>query len=120
MARIDAQLAILTAQGAVDADPAHARRGRRRAPALVLLGLPAQHQHRVPEGSRAMAGIGCHFMAIWMDRATVGFTQMGGEGVPWVGQQPFTATTSTSSPTWATAPISTAACSRCARASRPV
>jgi indolepyruvate ferredoxin oxidoreductase len=37
-----------------------------------------------------MAGIGCHFMAIWMDRATVGFTQMGGEGVPWVGQQPFT------------------------------
>jgi indolepyruvate ferredoxin oxidoreductase len=43
----------------------------------------------VPEGSRAMAGIGCHFMTIWMDRATVGFTQMGGEGVPWVGQQPF-------------------------------
>jgi indolepyruvate ferredoxin oxidoreductase len=36
-----------------------------------------------------MAGIGCHFMSIWMDRATVGFTQMGGEGVPWVGQQPF-------------------------------
>jgi indolepyruvate ferredoxin oxidoreductase len=44
----------------------------------------------VPEGSRAMAGIGCHFMTIWMDRSTVGFTQMGGEGVPWVGQQPFT------------------------------
>jgi indolepyruvate ferredoxin oxidoreductase len=44
----------------------------------------------VPEGSRAMAGIGCHFMAIWMDRSTVGFTQMGGEGVPWVGQAPFT------------------------------
>jgi indolepyruvate ferredoxin oxidoreductase len=44
----------------------------------------------VPEGSRAMAGIGCHFMATWMDRSTVGFTQMGGEGVPWVGQQPFT------------------------------
>ncbi len=37
-----------------------------------------------------MAGIGCHFMSIWMDRSTVGFTQMGGEGVPWVGQQPFT------------------------------
>jgi indolepyruvate ferredoxin oxidoreductase len=36
-----------------------------------------------------MAGIGCHFMTIWMDRATEGFTQMGGEGVPWVGQQPF-------------------------------
>jgi indolepyruvate ferredoxin oxidoreductase len=42
----------------------------RRPPALVLLGLPAQHQHRVPEGSRAMAGIGCHFMATWMDRST--------------------------------------------------
>ena len=37
-----------------------------------------------------MAGIGCHFMAVWMDRATIGFTQMGGEGVPWVGQAPFT------------------------------
>ena len=41
-------------------------------------------------GSRAMAGIGCHFMATWMDRETIGFTQMGGEGVPWVGQAPFT------------------------------
>ena len=37
-----------------------------------------------------MGGIGCHFMATWMDRSTIGFTQMGGEGVPWVGQQPFT------------------------------
>jgi indolepyruvate ferredoxin oxidoreductase len=36
-----------------------------------------------------MAGIGCHFMTIWMDRSTTGFTQMGGEGVPWSGQQPF-------------------------------
>jgi indolepyruvate ferredoxin oxidoreductase len=36
-----------------------------------------------------MAGIGCHFMVLWMDRSTSGFTQMGGEGVPWVGQQPF-------------------------------
>jgi indolepyruvate ferredoxin oxidoreductase len=37
-----------------------------------------------------MAGIGCHYMTLWMDRSTIGFTQMGGEGVPWVGQQPFT------------------------------
>ncbi|NBO42782.1 MAG: indolepyruvate ferredoxin oxidoreductase family protein, partial [Betaproteobacteria bacterium] len=44
---------------------------------------------KVPEGSRAMAGIGCHFMSIWMDRSTVGFTQMGGEGTPWIGQQHF-------------------------------
>src|SRR5690606_539268 len=53
-------------------------------------GCPHNTSTRVPEGSRAMAGIGCHFMATWMDRATIGFTQMGGEGVPWVGQQPFT------------------------------
>ncbi|MFO1264377.1 MAG: indolepyruvate ferredoxin oxidoreductase family protein [Rhodoferax sp.] len=52
-------------------------------------GCPHNTSTKVPEGSRAMAGIGCHFMTVWMDRATVGFTQMGGEGVPWVGQQPF-------------------------------
>ena len=52
-------------------------------------GCPHNTSTRVPEGSRAMAGIGCHFMALWMDRQTAGFTQMGGEGVPWVGQQPF-------------------------------
>ena len=52
-------------------------------------GCPHNTSTRVPEGSRAMAGIGCHFMTIWMDRSTIGFTQMGGEGVPWVGQQPF-------------------------------
>ena len=39
-----------------------------------------------------MAGIGCHYMAIWMDRDTETFTQMGGEGVPWVGQAPFSKT----------------------------
>ncbi len=52
-------------------------------------GCPHNTSTRVPEGSRAMAGIGCSFMAVWMDRSTIGFTQMGGEGVPWVGQQPF-------------------------------
>ncbi|MGV0982990.1 MAG: indolepyruvate ferredoxin oxidoreductase family protein [Limnohabitans sp.] len=52
-------------------------------------GCPHNTSTKVPEGSRAMAGIGCHFMSIWMDRSTVGFTQMGGEGVPWTGQQPF-------------------------------
>ena len=56
-------------------------------------GCPHNTSTRVPEGSRAMAGIGCHYMALWMDRSTVGFTQMGGEGVPWVGQQPFTTDT---------------------------
>ena len=52
-------------------------------------GCPHNTSTRVPEGSRATAGIGCHFMSVWMDRNTAGFTQMGGEGVPWVGQQPF-------------------------------
>jgi indolepyruvate ferredoxin oxidoreductase len=46
----------------------------------------------VPEGSRALAGIGCHIMAGWMDRSTETFTQMGGEGVTWVGQAPFSKT----------------------------
>jgi indolepyruvate ferredoxin oxidoreductase len=44
----------------------------------------------VPEGSRALAGIGCHFMAQWMDRNTDTFTHMGGERASWVGQAPFT------------------------------
>ncbi len=53
-------------------------------------GCPHNTSTVVPEGSRALAGIGCHYMAMWMDRSTVMFTQMGGEGVPWVGQAPFT------------------------------
>ncbi len=53
-------------------------------------GCPHNTSTRVPEGSRALGGIGCHYMATWMpDRPTIGFTQMGGEGVPWVGQQAF-------------------------------
>jgi indolepyruvate ferredoxin oxidoreductase len=53
-------------------------------------GCPHNTSTRVPEGSRAMAGIGCHFMSVWMDRSTTTFSQMGGEGVAWVGQAPFT------------------------------
>jgi indolepyruvate ferredoxin oxidoreductase len=86
-ARIDAHLAILD--------------GKDQAMKTLTLGAAAERQPwfcsgcphntstKVPDGSRAMAGIGCHFMSIWMDRSTVGFTQMGGEGVPWTGQQPF-------------------------------
>ncbi len=55
-------------------------------------GCPHNSSTKVPEGSTAAAGIGCHFMAVWMDRDTQGFTQMGGEGAQWVGQQPFTRT----------------------------
>ena len=52
-------------------------------------GCPHNTSTKVPEGSIAGAGIGCHFMALWMDRDTVGFTQMGGEGAQWIGQAPF-------------------------------
>ena len=53
-------------------------------------GCPHNTSTRVPEGSRALAGIGCHYMATWMDRSTETFSQMGGEGVAWTGQAPFT------------------------------
>jgi indolepyruvate ferredoxin oxidoreductase len=52
-------------------------------------GCPHNTSTRVPEGSRAMAGIGCHFMSLWMDRRTATFTHMGGEGTPWIGQAAF-------------------------------
>lgn len=55
-------------------------------------GCPHNTSTRVPEGSRAVAGIGCHYMTIWMDRNTDTFTQMGGEGVTWIGQQHFSNT----------------------------
>ncbi len=53
-------------------------------------GCPHNTSTRVPEGSRALAGIGCHFMALWMDRSTSTFSHMGGEGAAWIGQAPFT------------------------------
>ncbi len=53
-------------------------------------GCPHNTSTQVPEGSRAMAGIGCHYMVNWMDRRTETFTQMGGEGATWIGQAPFT------------------------------
>ncbi|MBL8578464.1 MAG: indolepyruvate ferredoxin oxidoreductase family protein [Mesorhizobium sp.] len=52
-------------------------------------GCPHNTSTKVPDGSVAGAGIGCHFMALWMDRSTIGFTQMGGEGAQWIGQAPF-------------------------------
>ncbi|MCE2510259.1 MAG: indolepyruvate ferredoxin oxidoreductase family protein [Alphaproteobacteria bacterium] len=60
--------------------------------AYFCSGCPHNSSTRVPEGSRAMAGIGCHYMVQWMDRATDTFTHMGGEGVNWIGQAPFTET----------------------------
>ena len=55
-------------------------------------GCPHNTSTRVPDGSRATAGIGCHFMSVWMDRNTETYTHMGAEGAPWIGQAPFTET----------------------------
>ncbi|MEM9048396.1 MAG: indolepyruvate ferredoxin oxidoreductase family protein [Pseudomonadota bacterium] len=52
-------------------------------------GCPHNSSTKVPDGSRAYAGIGCHFMAQWMDRETLGFTHMGGEGANWIGEAHF-------------------------------
>jgi len=53
-------------------------------------GCPHNTSTKVPDGSRAMAGIGCHFMSVWMDRHTETFSHMGGEGVSWAGLSHFT------------------------------
>lgn len=55
-------------------------------------GCPHNTSTVVPEGSRALGGIGCHYMVTWMDRSTDTFTHMGGEGVTWSGQAAFTDT----------------------------
>ncbi|KAA2317346.1 indolepyruvate ferredoxin oxidoreductase family protein [Pseudooceanicola sediminis] len=52
-------------------------------------GCPHNSSTKVPEGSRAYAGIGCHYMVQWMDRKTEGFTHMGAEGANWIGEAPF-------------------------------
>ena len=85
--RIDARVAIIEAkERSLDtAPPAGADR-----PAWFCSGCPHNTSTKVPEGSRAVAGIGCHYMTLWMDRSTSTFTQMGGEGATWVGQAPFT------------------------------
>lgn len=56
-------------------------------------GCPHNSSTKVPDGSRAYAGIGCHIMALWMDRNTSGFTHMGGEGANWIGEAPFSTRT---------------------------
>ncbi|MCL4801917.1 MAG: indolepyruvate ferredoxin oxidoreductase family protein, partial [Burkholderiales bacterium] len=71
--------------------PAPAAAGGPRPP-WFCSGCPHNTSTRVPEGSRATAGIGCHSMAVWMDRNTSTWTHMGGEGVPWIGQAPYTET----------------------------
>lgn len=52
-------------------------------------GCPHNTSTKLPEGSKAFSGIGCHVMASWMDRDTAGYAQMGGEGVPWTVASQF-------------------------------
>ncbi len=87
LARMETRLAVLDAKERAALE-VQSETGE-RAP-WFCSGCPHNTSTRVPEGSRAVAGIGCHYMTVWMDRSTSTFTQMGGEGVPWVGQQPFT------------------------------
>jgi indolepyruvate ferredoxin oxidoreductase len=83
--RVAAQLEQLQQRQKAEARPA--------APLLrtpyFCAGCPHNTSTRVPQGSIAKAGIGCHYMAQWMERSTMGFTQMGGEGANWVGEAPF-------------------------------
>ena len=84
-------------------------------------GCPHNTSTKVPEGSRAGAGIGCHYMAMWMDRSTAGFTHMGAEGANWTGQAPFVETPHLfCSRIWATGLTITLDCWRYAPRSAPV
>ncbi len=83
-------------QVAAELERLRQRQSGEKGPAAPLLrtpyfcaGCPHNTSTRVPEGSIAKAGIGCHYMAQWMDRSTLGYTQMGGEGANWVGEAPF-------------------------------
>ena len=82
--RLHAGLAqIVAAQGADNARDIVARRP------YFCSGCPHNTSTKVPEGDRAYAGIGCHYLVQWMDRNTIGYTHMGGEGANWVGEAPF-------------------------------
>jgi indolepyruvate ferredoxin oxidoreductase len=83
--------AFLNSADSSVARPAHDAKLPQRVP-YFCSGCPHNTSTKVPDGSRAVAGIGCHFMSMWMDRSTETFTQMGGEGVSWIGQAPFTST----------------------------
>ncbi|GAB7542320.1 indolepyruvate ferredoxin oxidoreductase family protein [Cupriavidus sp. 8B] len=85
-ARMDVRLAQIEAKDRQF--PSGDSRGTDRLP-WFCPGCPHNTSTRVPDGSIAMAGIGCHGMVVWMDRSTTSWTQMGGEGVPWMGQAPF-------------------------------
>lgn len=78
------ELAAISSQATGLQDPG----GVRRLP-YFCSGCPHNSSTKVPEGSKALAGIGCHFMASWMGRSTESLIQMGGEGVNWVGKSRY-------------------------------
>ncbi|MGV8891783.1 MAG: indolepyruvate ferredoxin oxidoreductase family protein [Burkholderiaceae bacterium] len=85
IAYLEAKEAVLKASANLNpADPA-----KDRIPHFCS-GCPHNTSTKLPDGSRALAGIGCHYMVLWMDRETATFTHMGAEGVTWVGHAPFT------------------------------
>ncbi len=86
--QIEERLAFLAAKEASLAAPKHTTL---RTPHFCS-GCPHNTSTKLPEGSRAQGGIGCHYMTQWMDRNTDTFTQMGGEGATWIGQAAFTDT----------------------------
>ena len=81
--QLKARIAELDRLATMQAAPIHDR-----APHFCP-GCPHNTSTRVPEGSHAMAGIGCHTLAIYMDRQTDLYTHMGAEGMPWLGMAPF-------------------------------
>ncbi len=76
----------------INPEPTNENRGNLKRIPTFCPGCPHNRSTVVPDGSRALAGIGCHFMAQWMDRETAAFSQMGGEGAAWIGQALFTDT----------------------------
>ena len=79
--RITARLAFLERTAAALARP---RMALLRTP-WFCPGCPHNQSTKVPEGSSALGGVGCHLMAVAMDRNTVTICQMGGEGAAWLG-----------------------------------
>ncbi|MES2069006.1 MAG: indolepyruvate ferredoxin oxidoreductase family protein [Pseudomonadota bacterium] len=84
IAYLEAKEAVLKVTTSSKPDPA-----KDRIPHFCS-GCPHNTSTKLPDGSRALAGIGCHYMVLWMDRETSTFTHMGAEGTTWIGQAPFT------------------------------
>ena len=87
--RVKERIAYLEAKEAVLKVSAKPDPSKDRVPHFCS-GCPHNTSTKVPEGSRALAGIGCHYMVLWMDRETSTFTHMGAEGTTWIGHAPFT------------------------------